>query len=250
LLSLLATAVYLSIPVIAGQALKAILNTMGPTTVMRYLNFAIGGGIGIADEGATAAAVGLENVAEIIKPDDSDDASLASGLQVVSVHDHDETDKDVSEPKEAPVESDDDTGNSINEITPSYFYGGVSNKVGEGAACWLARWGGDILSYEDQAGLFASTSSSSSLSRNVPTIWARGGLDPVWVRAVLSSDMLFVRGERERYDMAKTVVELRRRNGIDSTEEAEFDRLFTQGIYYMHMVRPVSFPFCSPKINK
>src|SRR5215471_9491943 len=42
LLSLLATSVYLSIPAIVSQALNIILGSIGPFTVIQYLNFALG----------------------------------------------------------------------------------------------------------------------------------------------------------------------------------------------------------------
>jgi hypothetical protein len=57
-----------------------------------------------------------------------------------------------------------------------------------------------------------------------------------WVRALISSDALFVSGERERYDLAKCVVDLRRRSGIDDEEEEEWSRMFSTAIYYLHMV--------------
>jgi hypothetical protein len=49
--------------------------------------------------------------------------------------------------------------------------------------------------------------------------------------------LLFVKSERERYDLAKAVVELRRSEGILEEEEVEWARLFTEGIYYANMVR-------------
>ncbi len=64
-----------------------------------------------------------------------------------------------------------------------------------------------------------------------------------WVRGVLSADALFVRGEKERYEMARSVVEMRRtarEKGVpgesEEVEEAEFERLFGEGIYYANMV--------------
>ena len=71
----------------------------------------------------------------------------------------------------------------------------------------------------------------------IPVIWRRGGLDARWVRGVLSSDWLFVAGEKERYDMARSVVDMHRAEGISLEEELEFDHLFAQGIYYANMVR-------------
>ena len=47
-----------------------------------------------------------------------------------------------------------------------------------------------------------------------------------------------MKGEKERYDMARAMVVLRRAEGILREEEAEFDSLFSKGIYYANMVRP------------
>jgi hypothetical protein len=51
--------------------------------------------------------------------------------------------------------------------------------------------------------------------------------------------LFFVKGERERYDLAKAVVELRRNEGILEEEEAEWTKMFLEGIYYANMVRLV-----------
>ncbi len=116
----------------------------------------------------------------------------------------------------------------------------------------------------------ASTSSSinSTMDSHSPStlcIWAHGGLPAHWVRAVISSDALFVKNEMERYSFAKRVVELRRlgramykAEGVtgdlgvkeesedgseaewddeEEEEEAEFQEIFKSGIYYSHMVR-------------
>ncbi|PCH33202.1 hypothetical protein WOLCODRAFT_134995 [Wolfiporia cocos MD-104 SS10] len=182
---------------------------------------------------------------------------------------------------------------------PHYYYGAFSDKVGEAAACWLARWGLDILQYELElragqgagAGASAhvkwetsastsgqgegktamrkrtatapsrfpdsvgggSTSASGSSSGSgggwqrgrekeklaepvVPVVWRPGGLSARWVRGLLSSDAFFVHGERERYDVAKTVVEMRRAEGLDEADEQEWEELFRSGIYYENMV--------------
>lgn len=246
LLSLLATAIYLSIPSVAGQSLKHILTTVGPTTVIRYLDFATGKGIGSEEEDAPNAAVGLEHLAEIPEPDAADIASISSRLASLPVED-DETRKE--DPAEA-VDDEDCQEDPANER--DFIYGGVSDKVGEAAACWLTRWGHDMLTYEGDECSSATTISGSplkNLSHNasstavsaqapqpIPLIWRRGGLDARWARAILSSDLLFVRGERERYEMAKAVLELRRQDGLDEGEEKEFVELFENGIHFMHMV--------------
>ena len=160
---------------------------------------------------------------------------------------------------------------------PCYYYGAVSDKVGEAAACWLTRWGVDMLRCEEQAqdeeaqggdvlwspatsqnaseaverpGSAPPDITGSRLSRRsggkptpIPVVWRIGGLDARWVRGILSSDALFVKGEKERYEVARRVVEMRRgrrtpdraEDGTD--EEAEFEKLFNDGIYYSTMVR-------------
>lgn len=75
-----------------------------------------------------------------------------------------------------------------------------------------------------------------STPHRVPLIWARGGLTSAWIREIISSDALFIKGERERYDLARTVVELRRRQGIDDDEEKDWVIMFRNGIYYTNMV--------------
>jgi hypothetical protein len=145
---------------------------------------------------------------------------------------------------------------------PSFHYGAVSDKIGEAAACWLARWATDMLSYEQQSavnrdppttpvqplrdGLFENPSyTSNSKSRPItviPVIWARGGLNARWVSALVGSDALFVKGERERYDFARSVIELRRKVGLVEEEEEEWEKMFSQGIYYTNMVRTVDNP--------
>lgn len=181
--------------------------------------------------------MGLEQVAELIKYDGANnDSASTSRARTMEIGDDEDNENRKEDPAESVYAADD--GHE-----PSYFYGGVSNKVGEAAACWLARWGGDILSYEDtRPGLFsgASTSAADAKGTSGPVIWGRCGLNATWARALLSSDLLFVKGERERYEMAKVVLELRRQSGPSDAEEAEFDQLFTHGIYYIHMVSKIA----------
>lgn len=246
LLSLLATAVYLSIPSVAGQSLRHILTTVGPTSAIRYLNFAIGKGIGPEEENAPEAAVGLEHLAEITRPGAADVASISSKLSALPIED-DETRKE--DPAEAVYDEDYEGEPTVER---PFIYGGVSDKVGEAAASWLTRWGYDMLTYEEEqyssSGIISgslfkershsafSTPTSAQPRLPLPFIWRRGGLDARWARAILSSDALFIRGERERYEMAKAVLELRRKDGINEEEEREFVELFENGIHFMHMV--------------
>jgi hypothetical protein len=261
LLSLLATAVYLSIPSTASQALNAILSSIGPHTVVRYLNFAIGKPIESLTENEPVAAVSLEKLADEIQ----EDATRITVPSICSVKQNQGTEMDPELPsqkledidikKEDPSESLSDWSEMDHEYRTheSFFhYGAVSNKIGEATACWLARWGRDILTYEEKSGIDVPTLTSnlgvgpislpSPLVKNntpnnvIPVIWGRGGLNSKWIHALVASDALFIRGERERYDFAKSVVDLRRRSGIDDEEEREWTRMFSKAIYYVHMV--------------
>jgi hypothetical protein len=132
-------------------------------------------------------------------------------------------------------------GHTCGISRPFSHYGAVSDKIGEATACWLARWGPDILPLEETSGV-----SMPSLDRDAqrPVIWARGGLNSKWIKALVSSDALFVKGERERYEFAKSVVDLRRRSRIDEEEE-EWTEMFSNGIYYANMVYLVCLLFYS-----
>ena len=57
-----------------------------------------------------------------------------------------------------------------------------------------------------------------------------------WATAILSADALFVVSEKDRYELAKDALELRRREGIRESEEREWSELFAHGIYYANMV--------------
>ncbi|KAJ7651959.1 hypothetical protein DFH06DRAFT_1331179 [Mycena polygramma] len=233
LLSLLATSVYLSIPSLAAHALASILSTMGPYTVMQYLNFALGKPIGPPDPNEPDAAVGLENIAHLV-PDDAASSSAASQHSL---------DTDDSRSEQLAL---DDTASTTDSSRPEkqFHYGAISDKIGEAAACWLARWAPDMLALEECKAGTSATPATPQLRRRtaavadysaVPTIWDRGGLSVAWVCALVSADTLFVRGERERYDFARSVVELRRRHGILQQEEDAWKTLFEQGIHYCHM---------------
>ncbi|KAG6857655.1 hypothetical protein H0H87_010224 [Tephrocybe sp. NHM501043] len=261
LLSLLATTVYLSIPFLASQALSSILSTVGPHTVLNYLNFALGGHTGLLDRdsGEPEAAVGLESVAQIIEYE-------PSMLDVSSIRDNSVLEHHI---KEDPADLQASTSSMSYDYSedyetegatksPSYHYGALSDKIGEACACWLARWGADILSLEEKqmdaasheernasftrrrsktvpSGSTSNTATERQEEFHVPVIWSRGGLNARWVSAVISADTFFIRGERERYDFARRVIELRRKRGIVPTEEEEWINLFKQGIYYANM---------------
>lgn len=196
---------------------------------------------------------------------------FSQNLEALSVEDQAHNSQghhvDQSIEKEDPAELSSESGSFtfIPGETGSFSYGSVSDKIGEACVCWLARWGADILILEQEAGGFSknpvpyapiatpprtigrhSTMSerrtpNSDLNYSPhaqpPLIWRRGGLTTAWVRALVSSDLLFVKSERERYDLAKAVVELRRSEGILEEEEVEWAKLFAEGVYYANMVR-------------
>ncbi|KAF5377221.1 hypothetical protein D9615_006395 [Tricholomella constricta] len=268
LLSLLATALYLSIPSLASQALTSILSTVGPHTVLKYLNFALGRHIGPLDHegGEPEAAVGLESIAHIIEYERSvmDTASIGNKSSVLG--DHHIRNEDPSEPQGSisPISYNASDDHDTEGVTkqPSYHYGAVSDKIGEACACWLVRWGIDMLVYEEKLEDIAVPKersvhiSSRKRSKTVPSgaysasdgipmekpqelliplIWSRGGLNAQWVTAIVSADSFFIQGERERYDFARRVVELRRKDGVLPAEEEEWAKLFNHGIYYANM---------------
>lgn len=293
--------------------------------MIRYLEFALGKGVGEKDEEdeEPEAAVGLEDVAQMLE-DEEDVMSNKSSLDVSSdkgkgnntassskpqpkteEEDSEETWHDVEIKKEDPANASDESNSSHSSQKssaqasgPAYSYGAVSDKVGEAAACWLTRWGADILQYEERhfsldsaqsslpargleawnsmSGLSTPVTGSSSSGSHgrkrattvpsrpagagdhtrfqeaaaamqaaealaemkIPMIWRKGGLSARWVRGLLSSDALFVKGEKERYDIAKTIVEMRRavKGEYDEEEENEWMGLFASGIYYTNMV--------------
>ncbi|KAL7416914.1 hypothetical protein BDY24DRAFT_378685 [Mrakia frigida] len=50
---------------------------------------------------------------------------------------------------------DDDASSAYSREQPLFFYGLTSNRIGEACACWLARWGVDILAVEEKLYLAA-----------------------------------------------------------------------------------------------
>ncbi|CAL1696775.1 unnamed protein product [Somion occarium] len=273
LLSLLATSAFLSIPRVASQALTSILREPDPEV----------------DYEDPVAAVGLESVAELIEEEGEGivegyvltpdkDEQIAEKLDEMHL---DETTKHCGSPDATSFmerSHSSSSGDTSGSNTPSreFHYGGLSDKVGEAAMCWLTRWAADICRYEDQEDsrtndttpdIYPATqlfSSSTTRKRaatipsgtatdaefahpskmllsldggvSVPSIWRRGGLTADWVRRVLSSDALFVTGEKERYDLCRTIVDMRRREGIEPAEEAQWEALFERGIYYSTMI--------------
>ena len=332
LLSLIATSFYLSIPSVTSQALSMVLWSIGPSTVLRYLNFARGIGIGDVDSGDVLCAVGFENVGrDILEPYDPPRSAGSEGGHSDGTEGEQQTDRkhgcEGSQADDDVIPLTIDVPSRPQE--PMFYYGPVADKIGEACACWLARWSTDIFPYEERhhyaTGQSRSTGSSKpTLSKNVSTpnnpthtrasshpprpfksrinplfsasqsppltrratlsevessveataeddpwghglspeikpspIWSSfGGLPASWIRALLSSNDLFIPGgEKERYDFATRVVEMRRRErrGIsgmvtvqegqelwEDEDEIEWQAVFDTGIYYSHMVRPVS----------
>lgn len=249
LLSLIATSVYLSVPAVASQALSIILTTVGPTTVIRYLDFACGRGIGPAEPGEPEAAVGLETLAQPI-PDTLSQSGISTGAVTpaisVSISNEIEIDGFVRAFENlGPMKEDPERSSSTARSERLFDYGNVSNKVGEAATCWLARWAADILALERGPAstvggapvVSLATGPTATINGIRPKIWSVGGLSTKWVCAVLTSDHVFVKGEKERYNLAKEVFELRHAQGQMSQEDEKgWSQLFNHGIYYANMV--------------
>ena len=264
------------------EALQRILASVGPVTVVRYLNYAIGRGIGAEDEGPGAdvhAAVGLEHIGKDLSPQvdeahshsHSHYASSHAASRSASMHTHT---THMAEPEleeklgEVHLGEQPDDNASLLSSSGTYFYGAVGNRIGEAAACFLARWGVDLFTAEED-GLppaFAGSSPSHGTttttggnntntttyaayarahltsSAHTARIWTRA-LSARWVRGLVSSDAFFVQGELKRYEFARRVVELRRSlNGIIREEEREWRKLFEDGIYYTNLVSGLLCP--------
>jgi hypothetical protein len=291
LLSLIATALYLGIPTLAAQAVKDVLASVGPHTVLLYLRFALGAPLPLPSPTEPQAAIGLEQVAQ---PYESFCTAASTGLSTPSNPIHISApppeaitqalrELDFQKEEDLEYQKDISDASSVSESIfsttdsgldghRSFHYGAVSDRIGEAAACWLARWAPDMLAYEYPSFLRdpgqvssklidvdgpmvspaprrrAATVTAAMMNKtierqtengnriSIPIIWGRGGLQAKWVRALVTSDALFVRGERERYDFAVAVVEYRRKGGIDPAEEKEWQKMFSESIYYSNMV--------------
>lgn len=283
LLSLLATTIYLGDNNLMKEVLSMILRTISPVTVARYLAFSTGAGVGDEEWSSQdeEAARGLESIGRTIP--DLETANAMSGvpdfcdLDTSGRSEHskamDESEKgkvtDTSTPRKpirqssghstdtvrgrmlslAVDDSDPATlsrsgSSSINMADMPHFYGFASNKIGEACACWLARWGPDLLEVE-------SHSKGDALCK----VWSHGGIPASFARAVLSSDSLFVKDEMARYRLARTALELRRKawdaweeesgdlsvpsmdQDMTALEDDEYElqQVFAKGIRYSHM---------------
>jgi hypothetical protein len=270
--SLLATAIYLSIPSVASQALALIFKTVGPITVLDYLHFACGKPVARDSEDAfeePQAAVGLENIAQLLVPDDvefvpSVRRQICNSAKDIRSGYLDDSDKSGS----VLMTSDKSTAEDFNhQETLPHHYGTVSDKIGEACVCWLVRWATDMLQLETEGDVsvnsvtrpwsrslssFGSSKITAVLSDKVkaPVIWGRGGLSAKWAAAIISADTLFVKNERERYNFARSVVALRRCGGILEGEESFWAGMFEHGIYYSNMVGHFADSFVSHPVDQ
>ncbi|KAJ3934970.1 MAG: hypothetical protein NXY57DRAFT_1104469 [Lentinula lateritia] len=178
LISLLATSLYLSIPSLASEALTWILRTIGPRTVGYYLDFALGM---TKLKNADHPAVGLEGLAKDLEEGEhgleySDlDMSTSfpvenrSGQPSETYHERysplivdspsspnslrSTSDEYLSLPFSQVARNRNYLSRSKVDITvPStqFYYGSISDKIGETCACWLARWGADMFVEEEK----------------------------------------------------------------------------------------------------
>lgn len=249
-LSLLATATYLGQPYLLREVLAIVLRTVGPSTVGRYLEFAIGEGIGEEewDHQDDEGAKGMEKVARTMSSNFTQHESDEWVSEIESETAHDDSPEHVL--VETPPElahrlstdsavSDDyakvsdvsrtSSMKSNTTVRPAgtrkhvrvelearpptpmpHFYGFVSNKIGEACVCWLARWGLDVLNFETKL---------AADNKDMPIVWGHGGIPAKFVTAILSSDALFIPNERERYHMARRVFELRREAWQDTADQ-------------------------------
>ncbi|KAH8920207.1 hypothetical protein BT69DRAFT_435042 [Atractiella rhizophila] len=134
---------------------------------------------------------------------------------------------------------------SISSGAGDFFYGPIQERVGESCACWLAKWGSDILPIEEQLQDPLSRLNQVRTTRNLHQylthpvyarwqclkrpdlrVWRSGGVPASWIRGIISSDAFFMSnlgadtstsnmaggGEFDRYSVAKRVVDLRRKD--------------------------------------
>ncbi|KIM47967.1 hypothetical protein M413DRAFT_7093 [Hebeloma cylindrosporum] len=252
--SLLATAIYLSIPSVASQALALIFKTIGPNTVLQYLNFACGISAPCKEDviEEPEAAVGLENVAQLLDLDEVVDfvpSVRPGGFKSRSLDGSDRNSSVLSAASSAESATGDFDHPSHEILSTSHHYGAVSDKIGEACVCWLTRWATDILQLEADGDVsfrprglsslnpskVAAVISDKTTSIKPPVIWGSGGLSAKWAAAIISADTLFIKNEKERYNLARSVVALRRCGGILEEEEPFWTDVFEHGIYYSNM---------------
>lgn len=257
LLSLLATATYLGHQYLLQEVLAIVLRTVGPTTVTRYIGFAIGNGIGEEewdsqdDEGAR----GMEKVARTIH---SGFASHTDSDEWVS--DCDSELPDIPAPSPTPRLSTDSAasdyvvkvgGESV-AIAPNYE--SISRSVSVKSSSTVRPNDTHSLSVVDESdasilpavphfygfvgnkigeacvcwlsrygldvfNVEAAVPQALPGHRDLPPVWGQGGIPANLAAAVLSSDALFVPNEIERYRMARRVLDFRRAGWTSLMEE-------------------------------
>ena len=283
LLSLLATTTYLGQDELMKEVLTMILRTVCPFTLCRYINFAIGDGLGDEEwRGQTKEpAPGIKHVARRLHIEEegqtvtapapgrfrSARSSTDSTGSNIKIDDDEQIPRNSGGSRRTSRPSPlsfDDSHSSTGQIEDSvedeeleahmpHFYGFASDKIGEACCCFLTRWGLEILDRE------AKFPSPAMTGEEPPwRVFASGGLHAKFVRALLSSDQLFVKDEMTRYKAARKILDLRRREsqedatgdlglsvarieldsegGEEEEDEIELEKVFTDGIYYTHMV--------------
>jgi hypothetical protein len=153
----------------------------------------------------------------------------------------------------SPTQLDDHTFSPGLEVSApmSHFYGFASDKIGEACACWLSRWGMDVLAAEADLDISSEPEGYS--------IFRHRGIPASFLRGLLSSDSLWVKGEMERYEWTRKILDMRRQGWeaewnathLEDADEGDEDeegweewdedeeqlgRVFADGIYYSHMV--------------
>jgi hypothetical protein len=287
LLSLIASATYLGIPSVASQAVTLVLCSITPYTVSQYLRFSLGSGIVGAHEAQDrqegqhshwdweleGPVWGMEGLSKECNSNNSSVESILDRAGAMSMQADEEEDEEgkagndhsrTSSPsfrgiKESSAESFLPSFMSEKENIFShqgrFYYGAPSDKIGEVCACWLLRWGADVLLAEEQmqvdedaqdCPLYISTFTlprgvlpmsqsftpgndssfniTQSLAAPHPTVWCHpklGGIPAAWVRTIISSDSFWIRSEWDRYDMARRVVAMRRGHRDDFVEADE-----------------------------
>lgn len=263
LLSLLATSTYLEIPSVQHLALETIQTTLTPWTVGTYLAYATGRYSLSSDCPVDEPCRGLDGVGipyQAPKPRGAN-TSRTSDHTRTSSHQSNSPFTQSPDLSRTHEDEDDDCTNGDGDI--SVFVGPEGERVGEACACWLAKWGGDVLSIEEseQQRLSQPTTAAAGETRAEGTgqsdapvpeapplrLWSslRGGLSARWVRGVISSDAFFLATKAEtpdgdetgvgysglgcdlefhRYLFAKRVVQMRRRERQQQQEQAAHAR--------------------------
>ncbi|KAJ4485478.1 hypothetical protein J3R30DRAFT_3283492 [Lentinula aciculospora] len=294
LLSLLATSIYFSIPSLASEALTGILRTIGPRTIGYYLSFALGRA---KLERADLSAVGLDGLAKDLEERKHEPET--SGMVTSATHSAEIHSGEMHHEQYSPLTTDFPSSPSslsstsdgslyipfahttttrnphlprVTELSSTqFYYGSISDKIGEACACWLARWGADIFAEEEKVdgmeALPLSSDTTDATRFGLPTTspwsakWSQSniksiprlftatavgaehtGLSLSWIHALISSDDFFVPApslyapEEERYTFTKRVVELRRAVRTKCREEDEqWDVFFRTSIYYANL---------------